>query len=118
MSEINAALGLTVLNYIHALIKRRRNVFNIYQKGIKNSRIKNIKIRNNTSWNYSYYPVIFENENELLLTEKKFNKNQIFPRRYFYPSLNNLPYLKNKKMSILEDISNEREREAEADQYE
>ena len=105
MSEINAALGLTVIKYIDEVIKKRRNVFNNYEKKIKNTKIKKIILRNNTSWNYSYYPVIFENENELLLAEKKFNKNQIFPRRYFYPSLNNLPYIKNKKMPISEDIS-------------
>ena len=105
MSEINAALGLTVIKYMDEVIKKRRNLFNNYEKKIKNTKIKKIILRNNTSWNYSYYPVIFENENELLLAEKKFNKNQIFPRRYFYPSLNNLPYLKNKKMPISEDIS-------------
>jgi dTDP-4-amino-4,6-dideoxygalactose transaminase len=105
MSEINAALGLSVIKYMDDIIKHRNHLFNNYQTKIKTTRIKKINLRNNCTWNYSYYPVIFENENDLLLAEKKFNENQIFPRRYFYPSLNKLPYLENKKMPISEDIS-------------
>ena len=105
MSEIKAALGLTVLKYMDKVLKSRSHVFNTYQSKIKNTRIKKITLRNNTTWNYSYYPVVFENENNLLLAEKKFNENQIFPRRYFYPSLSNLPYIENKTMQISEDIS-------------
>jgi len=38
--------------------------------------------------NCSYIPVIFDSEERLIEAEKKLNANQIFPRRYFYPSVN------------------------------
>jgi len=64
-----------------------------------------MKIRENTEWNYSYYPVLFESEEQLLKVQKVLNENQIFPRRYFYPSLNNLNYVKSNEMPISENVS-------------
>ena len=40
--------------------------------------------------NFSYFPIVFESENKLLEVETCLNENGIYPRRYFYPSLNNL----------------------------
>jgi hypothetical protein len=54
---------------------------------------KRIKIRLGTEWNYSYYPVLFESEADLLNVEKKLKENNIVPRSYFYPSLHTLPYV-------------------------
>ena len=57
-------------------------------------------------YNHAYYPVLFKNEKELLSVFEKLAKNGIFPRRYFYPSLNMLPYIENtEKCPISEDIS-------------
>mgnify|MGYP002364892699 FL=1 len=38
--------------------------------------------------NYSYFPVIFETEEKLNKVEKALNAENVFPRRYFYPSVN------------------------------
>lgn len=64
-----------------------------------------MKIRANTQWNYSYYSVIFKDEATLLRVQKALNEANIFPRRYFYPSLNNIPYVENVNMPISEDIA-------------
>ena len=105
MSEVNAALGLSVIKYMDEILHKRKKLVDVYNHTIKNKKISKLSIRNNTLWNYSYYPVIFENKSELLLAEKKFNENQIFPRRYFYPSLNKLPYIKYKRMENAERIA-------------
>lgn len=105
MSELHAAMGLALISYVDEILIKRKKIFNNYNNSIIKKKISKINMRDNTSWNYSYYPVIFENENELLLTLKKFNENQVFPRRYFYPSLNKLPYINNKVIPISEDIS-------------
>jgi dTDP-4-amino-4,6-dideoxygalactose transaminase len=47
-------------------------------------------------YNYAYYPVVFESEVQLLRSLEALGKENIFPRRYFYPSLNLLPYLERK----------------------
>ena len=57
------------------------------------SRLKKINLREDTEWNYAYYPVIFNSEEVLLKVVEELNKNEIFPRRYFSPSLNMLPYV-------------------------
>ena len=69
------------------------------------SKIGKLKIRNNTKWNFSYYPVTFENETKLLEKQKELNENGIFPRRYFYPSLNTLKFVSSVEMKVSEDIS-------------
>lgn len=57
-------------------------------------------------YNYAYYPVVFKSETELLKVFKALNKENIYPRRYFYPSLNNLPYIEDaKSCPTSEDIS-------------
>jgi dTDP-4-amino-4,6-dideoxygalactose transaminase len=38
--------------------------------------------------NCSYFPVIFDREERLLQAVGVLNANQIYPRRYFYPSVN------------------------------
>ena len=65
-----------------------------------------LKIREHTVFNYSYMPLIFKNERILKAVEHTLKINDINTRRYFYPSLNTLNYLKNKmQMPVSEDIS-------------
>jgi len=69
------------------------------------SKLQKLKIRANTEWNYSYYPIIFETETTLLKVQEVLNQKEIFPRRYFYPSLNTIEYVKGQSMPISEDIA-------------
>jgi len=56
--------------------------------------------------NHAYAPVLFESEEQLLEVEAKLKENNIIPRRYFYPSLDNLDYLQsNQVCSISRDIA-------------
>lgn len=105
VSEFQAAMGLCNLKYTNKIIKSRKKIFNLYNKLLLDI-TKKIVISNKIKYNYSYYPIILKSESELLGLIKKLNKNNIYPRRYFYPSLNTLPYLNNRKScAISEDIS-------------
>ena len=42
----------------------------------------------------------------IVAAEKALNAAHIFPRRYFYPSLNTVPFVAKKDMNIAESISN------------
>jgi dTDP-4-amino-4,6-dideoxygalactose transaminase len=64
-----------------------------------------LKLRENAMWNYSYFPVIFPSEKILEKSAAALLKNDIGTRRYFYPSLNKLPYLNSVCFPIAEDIS-------------
>jgi dTDP-4-amino-4,6-dideoxygalactose transaminase len=106
MSELQAAMGLAVLPYIETIFVERKKVVNYYNDNLDFSRLQILKIREDTNWNYSYYPVIFESEKQLLEVERVLNDNQIFPRRYFYPSLNTIDYVKRQSMPVSESIAN------------
>ncbi|MGL3001269.1 DegT/DnrJ/EryC1/StrS family aminotransferase [Flavobacterium sp. RSSB_23] len=105
MSELQAALGLTVFPYIETILAERKKVVDFYNENLDFSNLQALKIRDKTDWNYSYYPIIFENEQQLLQAQKDLNEANVFPRRYFYPSLNTIEYSKGKTMSISESIS-------------
>ena len=106
ISELQAAMGLAVLPHMYHILEERKKVVDFYDKNLDFSKVQKLNIRNNTKWNYSYYPVIFETEMELLKVQANLNVQQIFPRRYFYPSLNTIEYAKGEVMPISESIAN------------
>ncbi len=105
MSELQAAMGLSVLPYMDSILNERKRIVNFYDQNLDFEYIKKMEIRSNTDWNYSYYPIIFNSEEELLKVEKELNFNGIIPRRYFYPSLNSLAYVKKADMPVTEGIA-------------
>ncbi len=105
ISELQAAMGLAVFPYMESIISGRKEVVHSYEKHLDFSKLKTIKLRENTEWNYSYYPVIFESETQLLKVQVALNAQQIFPRRYFYPSLNTIEYTHGTEMPISESIA-------------
>jgi dTDP-4-amino-4,6-dideoxygalactose transaminase len=105
MSELNAAMGLAVFPYINEILDKRKAAVNYYDKSLDFSNLSRLKIRENTQWNYSYYPVIFKSEQALKKVEMALNREHIYPRRYFYPSLNKLSFVQIKSMKISESIA-------------
>ncbi|WP_347923214.1 DegT/DnrJ/EryC1/StrS family aminotransferase [Pontimicrobium sp. SW4] len=105
ISELQAAMGLAVLPHMDAILKSRKKVCEYYDEHLSFLKIQRLKIRKETNWNYSYYPAIFENEEELKKVQNALNEKQIFPRRYFYPSLNKIKYVKGSRMPISESIA-------------
>jgi dTDP-4-amino-4,6-dideoxygalactose transaminase len=106
ISELQAAMGLAVLPYMQHIIKERKHVVSYYDEYLDISKIFKLKIREHTDWNVSYYPVLIENEEKLLNIQTKLNALDIFPRRYFFPALNNLPYVRKQEMVIAESVAN------------
>ena len=104
-SEFNAAMGLPNFPYLSQIIDKRKILSNLYDK-LLSGYVKRPKQQENLLYNYAYYPVVFKDENQLLKVFKTLNEHNIFPRRYFYPSLNKLPYLDDyEACPISEDIS-------------
>ena len=105
ISELQGAMGLAVFPYMDEIIESRKKVVDFYNHNLNFKKLKTIKIRENTVWNYSYYPIIFESEEKLLEIQKILNEQQIFPRRYFYPSLNTVKFVASQAMPISESIA-------------
>lgn len=105
ISELQSAMGLAVYENLDFIFSERKKVVDYYNATLDFTKISNLKIREKTKWNYSYYPVIFDTEATLLKVEKALLKEDIVPRRYFYPSLNTIPYVNGKQMPISESIA-------------
>lgn len=105
ISELQAAMGLAVLPHMKEIIERRKKSVELYNDKLNFSKLRKLKIRQNTHWNFSYYPVIFDTEEMLLKIQKALNLEDIYPRRYFYPSLNTVSYIQGESMPISEKIA-------------
>ncbi len=105
ISELQAAMGLAVFPHMDFIINERKKVVSYYNNHLDFTKLHKIKIREKTDWNYSYYPIIFESEKTLLRVQEALAKQEIFPRRYFYPSLNTIEYINGLEMPISESIS-------------
>ena len=105
ISELQAAMGLAVLPHMETILAERKRVVDFYNQNLDVTKVQTLKIRENTEWNYSYYPIVFKDEATLLQVQKDLNAQNIFPRRYFYPSLNTIDYLGKQKMPVSESIA-------------
>jgi dTDP-4-amino-4,6-dideoxygalactose transaminase len=102
---LQAAMGLSVLPYMKEIMESREKNVHFYNDNLNFSKIRSFNLRDKSTRNYSYYPIIFQSEEILLKVQKALNEEQIFPRRYFHPSLNKIKYLNVKEMPISEIIS-------------
>jgi dTDP-4-amino-4,6-dideoxygalactose transaminase len=105
ISELQAAMGLAVFPYLNLIFNRRNEVVKYYDDNLNFKKNQKLKIREGTEWNFSYYPVLFESEEIMLSIENALNRKLIFPRRYFFPSLNSIEYTKGDKMFYSENIA-------------
>jgi len=95
-SELHAAMGLVNLKYVDAIIEKRKELCMHYDKFLKNFKAVKPEIKPDVSYNYAYYPLIIESQELLLKVNETLTQHLVYPRRYFYPSLENLPYVKDK----------------------
>lgn len=105
ISELQAAMGLVVLPYMEFIIKERKKVVDFYVRYLNFKKLRSFQGVDDLIWNYSYFPIIFETDSVLETVQLILNSNNIFPRRYFYPSLNRIPYINGARMSVSESIS-------------
>lgn len=105
MTEVHAAVGLANLKYLDAALEDRKRKYAMYKDALsKDTTLMFQKI--NEACNYSYFPVLFKDEETLLKVQEKLNNQHVFPRRYFYPSVNTftrlVPYV---PMPVSEDVA-------------
>ncbi|HEY8102334.1 MAG TPA: DegT/DnrJ/EryC1/StrS family aminotransferase [Burkholderiaceae bacterium] len=94
MSEFSAALGLLQLKRVDQAIVRRKAIGVIYLNLLKDIKgIRCIQKENDISSNYSYFPILVEDEyptSRDALYQKLRDQN-IWARRYFYPLISDFP---------------------------
>ena len=93
MTEIHAALGLASLKWLDNVLRDRREKYELYMDLLGMCDFIKFQKFPPDSYNYSYLPVLLENEDQLLAIAGHLNKNGIYPRRYFYPALNTISFI-------------------------
>ena len=104
-SEFHAAMGLCNLKYIDDILQKQKEKWLFYYSALKQTDLQLLQIKNDVTYNYAYFPVVFPSEEKLLKAITRLNNNEIFPRRYFYPSLNTLRYVGYQSCPVSEEIS-------------
>ena len=64
------------------------------------------KQNHDTTLNFSYFPIILKDKKQTEKVQQALNDKDIFPRRYFYPSLDTLSYIEPKQYApVSRDIA-------------
>lgn len=104
-SELHAAMGLCNLKYIDSILEQRKKQWLMYARLFEGTFYKILKVEDGVDYNYAYFPLVFRSEKELLETVAALKNKEVFPRRYFYPALNTLPYVSYQPCPVAESIS-------------
>lgn len=94
MSEINAAVGIVQLDYVDECIAKRQHIDAQYRERLASVRgIYCLQESGEVVANCAYFPIMVGDEFPLSrdALEQRLNEQQIYPRRYFYPLISNLP---------------------------
>ncbi len=105
-SEFHAAMGLCCLDHMDDILVTRKTQWQRYENLLRaEKRIQLLKITPGCEFNYAYFPIVLQDEAQLNKVTAALNLQYVQPRRYFYPSLNNLSYVKQQPCPISESIS-------------
>jgi len=94
MNEVQAAFGLLQLKHIDKAIARRREIDAQYRSGLLSiPGISCPALPVDTTYNYSYFPILIERDYPLSRDElyEKFHQYNVYARRYFYPLISEFP---------------------------
>ncbi len=105
-SEYHAAMGLANLKYLDVIHQKRKELTARYDEKLKNLKARRPIWHSASENNFAYYPLVFESKELMLQCIELLKLNEIFTRRYFYPSLaTSLPYVKPQDLPLTDDIS-------------
>lgn len=97
MNEFEAAMGLCLLDDLPHIFEKREEVYKRYIDSLSGY----VKLQSFNPYgkqNYSYFPVLFKNEEKTKHVLNALKQKKVHPRRYFYPSLDTLPYLQKEQV--------------------
>jgi len=104
-SEFHAAMGLANLSHVPEIIARRKKLSRLYDKWLQGRVAATPEMLEGVKYNYAYYPVLLSSEKELQRIMDALNKAEVYPRRYFYPSLSQLDYVKKQPTPVADDVA-------------
>ncbi|TXK49867.1 DegT/DnrJ/EryC1/StrS family aminotransferase [Pontibacter qinzhouensis] len=102
-SEFHAAMGLCNLKYVAKILEERKALSARYDYMLRALRVGRPLIQQKADFNHAYYAIIFESEKSLLDAIEALQGVYVYPRRYFYPSLENLHYVRQEQSVVVSD---------------
>ncbi|GAA4043113.1 DegT/DnrJ/EryC1/StrS family aminotransferase [Hymenobacter glaciei] len=104
-SELHAAMGLCLLPRVPAIIEERAALHKQYRQLLAGLPLRFPSQLEDTDYNFAYFPVLFATEAQALKTKALLTEHEVDTRRYFFPSLNRLPYHTGASCPVSEDVS-------------
>ncbi|WP_223650912.1 DegT/DnrJ/EryC1/StrS family aminotransferase [Hymenobacter psoromatis] len=105
-SEFHAAMGLCNFPRVNSFIASRKKLAELYHSELVGLPIiYPMPQAKSLVYNYAYFPIIFQSETQMLKVKEALAAHSIYTRRYFFPSLNRLPYVKGQICPVSEDIA-------------
>lgn len=105
-SELHAAMGLCLLPKLPEIMQRRKLLSGLYDQHLDKNKISKPYPDFSFEYNYAYYPVVLRSASDMTRVKQVLYENGVGTRRYFYPSLNTLPYLQQRFVcEISESVS-------------
>jgi dTDP-4-amino-4,6-dideoxygalactose transaminase len=101
MNEFQAAMGLCNIEMVDCAIAQRKVVYKRYIERLSGLNFQFQKIVA-SRYNYSYMPVLFGSSAERDSVYSLLNKNNVKPRKYFYPLTVNFDYFKTEVTDLVE----------------
>jgi dTDP-4-amino-4,6-dideoxygalactose transaminase len=102
-SEFHAAMGLCNFTYIDKILASRSSQWMYYRDRLNGLPVQFLEP--GEGYNYAYFPVVFSSTDKLLKAIDALNRQDIFPRRYFYPSLSSLEFINKRSCPVSDDIA-------------
>lgn len=93
MNEFQAAMGLCVLDELDINLTSRAEVWNTYAESLS-SYYQLQKLHPDIQYNYAYFPIVFDTEEQMKRALNSLKENNVIARRYFFPSLDTIDYFK------------------------
>ncbi len=93
MTEVNAAVGIANLRYMDAALADRKAKYLLYKSVLEQKDCLSFQKISEDSCNYCYFPVVFPNEATTMRVIEHLQASHVFPRRYFYPSVNTFKHI-------------------------
>lgn len=89
MNELQAAMGLCVLDEMEDNLKARKEIWQRYETTLPKTLQFQAK-HQALGYNYAYFPVVFVSEEQAVRVAAALKESGVQARRYFYPSLNSV----------------------------
>lgn len=104
-TEFHAAMGLANLKYIDMILQVREMQCLLYDELLGELNAQRPQVLPAGETNHSFYPLVFKDEATVVAVMQALESEQIFPRRYFKPSLSQLDYVGRQSTPVADDIS-------------